>query len=830
MRPAAQLERLLSGLDGRRLAVVVALVLTLPPLVVLGFAAHLWSTAGKLSSYRPAEPSRLYAAPLELQRGNPFVRSALVADLRSLGYRPAMGSVGTGEFAFIGPSLRIGLRREEGSAEGPGPFAGQTLEVQLGGSRIAELRVAGRTLPNGAAVGLGRPLLHTYFAPDLRECRPVRLKDLPPHVVDAVLAAEDSRFFRHSGVAPVGILRAAWENLRAGEIRQGGSTITQQLVKNLFVGNRRTLGRKVREAMLAMLVEARFGKGRVLEAYLNEIYWGSTGGANLHGLGAAALAYFGKEPNELSLAEAATLAGMIQSPGVFSPLVDPAAAVRRRNWVLRRMAARHFVGRRDARAAQGDPLLPNPLPLAAQRAPWFAAAMASEARRRFDVERLGGTGYRLLSTLSSTEQKVAEQEVANGLLRVERTLEGARRGSPLEAALVSLEPETGRIHAWVGGRDWRLSEFDRVAQARRPAGSVFKPVVYATALADGRLLPWELLHDSPILVRMGNRTWRPRNSDGGFHGEVTPAEALELSLNVPTVRIAIRAGLPRIAEVAGAMGIGSPLEVVPALALGACEVTPLEMATVYGTLASSGRRTAPWGLESIVDSTGESLVGEAPPTGERVIPAESAYLVTSMLRGVLDRGTGWSARSYGVRGGLAGKTGTTDDRRDNWFAGYSGDRVTVVWVGYDDNRPTRLSGSRGALPLWSRFVSRVEPAGGWEPISPPPGFLTVELDPTTGLLATPLCPRRVREELPAWRAPLRECDVHQPQQLAEWSPNAPEVSSGDSLSDFIARSRPEPPPARVHDDVTRMFGQGNDVRMERGSLPAGTAPPSRPEH
>jgi penicillin-binding protein 1B len=280
------------------------------------------------------------------------------------------------------------------------------------------------------------------------------------------------------------------------------------------------------------------------------------------------------------------------------------------------------------------------------------------------------------------------------------------------------------------------------------------------------------------------------------------------------------------------MGIRSPLEAVPALALGACEVTPLELATVYGTLATSGRRTAPWGLEAVVDPTGETQVGEAPPESQRVIPAETAYLVSAMLRGVLDRGTGWSARTYGVRGRLAGKTGTTDDRRDNWFAGYSADRVTVVWVGYDDNRPTRLSGSRGALPLWSRFVARVEPAGGWQPVGAPPGFVTVELDPTTGLLSTPLCPRRVREELPAWQAPLRECDVHQPQLLASWYlPDPPAVDGGESLSELLARSRPEQPPVRIHDDVTRMFGQGTDIRVQRGTgrLPPDSVPPGRSE-
>ncbi|HXT49564.1 MAG TPA: PBP1A family penicillin-binding protein, partial [Thermoanaerobaculia bacterium] len=721
MRFAAIL-RPLDRLRGRPLALLVAGAVLMPMVVVAALAAYFWSTAGRLADYRPAEPSRLYAAPLVLRVGGPAHRAALIADLESLGYRRTAEKPGRGEMLIVEGRFDVGLRREALVEDRHRVVAARKLAVTVDGGRVRELRADGRALSSDAAVSFGRPLLYTYYDAELRECRPVELDELPPHVVGAVLAAEDAGFFRHSGVAPTGIVRAAWEDIRAREVRQGGSTITQQLVKNLFVGNRRTLGRKVREAVLAMLVEARFGKEQVLAAYLDEIYWGNAGGANLHGIGAAARGYFGKEARELTLAEAATLAGMIQSPAAYSPLADPAASRARRDWVLARMAALRFVPRATAATAIAEPLVTRPLPLAGRRAPWFAVAMAAEARRRFDLERLGGTGHRLLSTLSSTDQAIAEQEVRRGLLQLERTLQTGGTGS-LEGSLVSLEPETGRIRAWVGGRDWRHSEFDRVAQARRQAGSAFKPIVYAAALADGRLTPWEMLRDSPVMVSNGGNEWRPRNSDGAFHGDVTATQALELSLNVPAVRVAVRAGLPRVAELGHAMGIDSPLPEVPSLALGTCEVTALELATAYATLAGDGRRPGTWGLEAVVGADGETLVGEAPPTAERVLAADSAYEVTAMLRGVLDRGTGWEARGYGVRGPLAGKTGTTDDRRDSWFAGYSADRVTVVWVGYDDNQATRLSGSSAALPLWSRFVARAEPAGGWAPLLPPPGFV-----------------------------------------------------------------------------------------------------------
>jgi penicillin-binding protein 1B len=826
--------RLREQLTDRRVCVVLALGLGAPVLAAAAVAFHLWSTSGELSSYRPQEPSRLFAAPLTLRVGSPVEPVTLIADLHSLGYREVHGAVETGEYSLSSARLRVGLRREEeGEVQGPGVLGGALVEAELADGRVRALSAGGRDLGGSAVVPLGRPLLHSYYDAELRECRPVRLDELPAHVLAAVLAAEDAGFLRHSGVAPVGIVRAAWEDLRAREVRQGGSTITQQLVKNLWLGSQRTLGRKLREAVLAVLVEARYGKRRILEAYLNEVYWGSAGGANLHGIGAASLAYFGKPPAELTLAEAATLAGMLPSPATLSPLTSPDAAQQRRDWVLERMAARRFLPRRIAAAARLEPLVTHPLPLAGRRAPWFAVAMAAEARERFGVERLGGHGYRLLSTLLSTDQGLAERELAGGLADLERVLRRepghqrhGRPGGPLEGALVSIEPETGGIRAWVGGRDWRRSEFDRVAQARRQAGSAFKPIVYATALSDGRLVPWELLRDSPILVQLGDRTWKPRNGDGWYRGEVTPAEALEMSLNVPAVRVAVRAGLPRVVEVAHAMGVASPLEAVPALALGACEVTPLDLARAYATLASGGRRPGVWGLEAVVEADGEPLVGTAPPASQRVIAADSAYLVGSMLRGVLDRGTGMAARSYGVRGALAGKTGTTDDRRDSWFAGFSEDRATVVWVGYDDNRPTGLSGSRGALPLWSRFVARAEPAGGWAPVVAPAGFVSVEIDPATGLLATPMCPRRVRLELPAWRTPLRECDLHLPPQLAFWEPGLGEGPS-ESLSELLARSAP----LRLHDDVTRLFGRGSDIRVERGpSSPGapGSSPAPRP--
>jgi penicillin-binding protein 1B len=823
-----QLRRLLTG---RFALTAVAVAVGLPLLVLFGAAIHFWSTAASFAEYRPAAPSRLYAAPFELRVGESLDAPTLAAALEALGYRRADGGVlEPGGFRRRGARFAIASRPGEGRGDGLPPLGGATVEVELSRGRVESVRVGTAELTPEQAVHLGRPLLHSYYGEERRECWPVRLEELPEHVVRAVLAAEDVRYYRHSGVAPLGIARAAWQNARAGEVRQGGSTITQQLVKNLYLDPRRTFARKAREAVLAVLLEARFGKDRILEAYLNEIYWGSADGVNLHGLGAAAWAYYGKRAEELELGEAATLAGMIRAPAGHSPLVSPTSARARRDWVLRRMAARRWITRAELATQVGRPVAASPGTRRRQHAPYFAAVAAGEAQRRFGVEDVANAGLRLHSTLSLPDQLVAEEEVAEGLVGLERTWERGRRG--LQAALVSLDPASGRIRAWVGGRDWEHSQFDRVGQARRQAGSLFKPVVYAAALDEGRLTPWETVRDTPILVRYDRTTWRPRNSDGSFHGEVTARQALELSLNVPAVRIAMSTGLHRVRALARDMGITSRLPTVPSLALGTSEVTALELAVVYATLASGGRRPTPWALEEVIDAHGEPLPAEPLPEVERVLPEDTAFLVTSMLRGVLDRGTAWSARQLGVRGPLAAKTGTTDDRRDSWFAGYSADRVSVVWVGYDDNSRTRLSGTRGALPLWSRFTARVAPAGGYRAVEAPPGFVTVELDPGTGLLAGPLCPRRVREELPGWRAPLRQCDVHLMPQLLAWAPPppGPPHEGPGRLSDLLTEASPEAPPVRLRGDVAGLFGEGRRIRIEsrRPALEVVTRPGAAP--
>jgi penicillin-binding protein 1B len=536
--------------------------------------------------------------------------------------------------------------------------------------------------------------------------------------------------------------------------------LTQQLVKNLFLTQERTLGRKLREAVLALFVDARYSKRAILNAYLNEIYWGSRDGASLMGVGAAAWAYFGAAPEQLDLCESALLAGIIRSPGGYSPAEHPDRARDRRNWVYGRMVEEGWLAADRVETAGAQPLCHRPQPLTRGEARYFATAVAREGAVRFGIADPVGGGMALLSTLRLPDQLAASEAVAWGVEALEQGWEKDRQGAPLQAALVSIDPTSGALLAYLGGRDYGASQFDRVSQAVRQAGSAFKPVVYAAAIEDRVATPANWLEDEPLTVALADSTWQPRNSDGEYHGWVTVRQALERSLNVPTARLALATGLDRILDMARRLGVRGRLEPYPALALGAFEVTPGELATVYATLASGGIRHPLHGLSAILGTDGRPLSGQPLAPAQRVLDPATVYVVTQMLQGVLDRGTAAAVREMGVRDALAGKTGTTNDRRDSWFAGYSPERSTLVWVGYDDNSPTRLSGARAALPIWARYVWRVRPSGGYARFDVPAGVTTAAIDPLSGQLATGRCPTVLTEAFLDGTAPSRTCSLH----------------------------------------------------------------------
>jgi membrane peptidoglycan carboxypeptidase len=372
--------------------------------------------------------------------------------------------------------------------------------------------------------------------------------------------------------------------------------------------------------------------------------------------------------------------------------------------------------------------------------------MAAEAQRRFGITGLNDAGWELHSTLNLSDQRAAEEAVAWGLDALEKGWEkGSAADSPLQAAMVSLDPSDGSIRAFIGGRDYAASQFDRVSDALRQAGSSFKPIVYAAAFERRVANPASFLEDRPYTVQLASGPWTPQNSDGEYHGWVSARSALERSLNVPTARLAGQVGLDHVVEMSRRLGIRSPLKDYPALALGAMEVTPLELATVYATLAAGGVRTEPHGLVAVFDRHGREVKGQELEPPRRVLGEDVAFLVTQLLQGVINHGTGQGARRDGLKDPLAGKTGTTNSRRDSWFVGYSPERASLVWVGYDDNSTTHLSGSRAALPIWSRFTMAVRPPGGYADFRVPEGVVLAQIDPRTGGLAHFRCSERQPE-------------------------------------------------------------------------------------
>ncbi|MHB1327018.1 MAG: transglycosylase domain-containing protein [Gemmatimonadales bacterium] len=532
---------------------------------------------------------------------------------------------------------------------------------------------------------------------------PVDLEDLPRHLVNAVLAIEDQRFNSHHGLDFRRIAGAMVANVKAGQIAQGGSTITQQLAKNLFLSAERTPLRKAREAAMAVALELRYDKATILGAYLNEIYLGQDRGRAMHGVGAASRYYFGKDVRKISLAEAALLAAMIHAPNRLAPTRNAGLALKRRNLVLGLMVEQDRVSRERAAAARRSRVATRAYP---------ATRLDGRHFRDHTVRSLPGRvssrGVAIYTTLDAELQRAAVGAVRDGLARY--------RAQDVQAALIAIDPRSGDILAMVGGRDYGASQFNRAVDARRQPGSTFKPIVALAALrrSGGDQPAFTLasrIEDEPLRVTTGSGSWEPANYDGAFRGAVTMRQALEQSLNVPFVRIGLAVGPDRIAATARQLGITSPLQPVPSLALGSSEVSLLELVRAYGVFATGGQLASSRVVLGAARLGAEFPDGGPPEVSSVVAPAE-AYLITSALTGAVERGTGRALGASDRFGRMAGKTGTSNDWRDAWFVAYSPTLVVGVWMGYDDGRSLRLTGADAALPIVSRFLERANTAPG----------------------------------------------------------------------------------------------------------------------
>jgi penicillin-binding protein 1B len=693
-------------------------------------------------------PSRVYGAPTILYPGLDWRRIDLRGSLARLGYRESAdaGSLPPGQYVWGGQRVRVHLRA---FAHPSRPEPARDVVIRLSGSSVAEIRA----VPGGEELGavlLEPESLGAYYGPQREQRELVHLEELPPHLVDAVLAVEDQRFESHGGIDLRRIAGAMLANLRAGAIRQGGSTLTQQLVKNFFLTPERTLRRKLQEALMALIVEARYDKEAILESYLNEIYLGQRGATAVHGMGEGARLYFGKRASELGVAESALLAAIIQSPNGISPHRDPKRATQRRNLVLDLMLEQERLRPEDHEAARREPLRLAEVTPDPNDARYFLDLLRRQLALVYPAEVLTQEGLRIYSTLDPRLQHLAAESLREGLEAIEKRLPRRLRESEekLQGCFVAIRPQTGELLALVGGRDYRHSQFDRCTQARRQVGSVFKPFVFVAALEPRRGSPTitlaSRLDDSPFELRSPSGIWRPKNHDGEFHGEVGVRDAIEHSYNVATARLAQQVGVGRVVDVARRLGIESPLPAVPSLALGSAEIAPLELARAYATLASGGVRPTTQTVEDVVDSQGE-VIEKRRLRFERVLDAGTSFLATSLLQGVAERGTARAVRAGGLRGPVAAKTGTTDEERDLWFVGFTPDLVAVVWVGFDTPRGLGIPASVGALPIWRTFIEGATGGVVRGSFPKPSAIQTAAIDPVTGALALSGCPERRME-------------------------------------------------------------------------------------
>ena len=743
-------SRVLRVLGALTVAAVVAIAATF---------AYLYSYYSKVVDARLASgylTSRagIYAAPRTLREGQSMTVERLTEVLRRAGYVEGEASrVWSGQFKVEGDAVEIFPSDSPGLADASGATVVRVEFDRRG--RVANIRGDGALLDSYTLAP--EPLTVDAFE-KTSDRAALTYEEIPETLRRAVLSIEDRRFFEHGAVDLWGVARAAfsWSD-EARELKQGGSTITQQLVKNTYLTPERTLRRKFREAALASVVENRIRKQDIFALYCNEIYLGQRGAIAVRGVRLAARVFFGKELKDLSLAESATIAGMIQSPARYAPDRHPDDARARRNLVLAGMLRDGAITAEQARAACDEPVVVAPPERVDATAPYFIDYASREAESRFaDTSEESGQNLRVYTTLDLDLQRVAEEAVGRQVERLEKVFKGKRKP---QAALVALDPRNGHVLAMVGGTSYAMSQLNRATDARRQPGSVFKPVVYAAALESG-ISPLSLSQDAPREFTYDVRArYRPANYGGDFSmRDVTLRTGLVRSLNVVTVDVAMRAGLTRVAALAEQMGLPRP-KPFPALALGTTEATPLEVATAYTALAGGGRRVRPAPLLR-VEGGGGAQFDEELVTGEQVLKPATAYMLTDMLSAVIDHGTARAARGAFKGTAVAGKTGTS---RDGWFAGYTPNLVCVVWVGFDDGGELELTGADAALPAWTEFVKRaveLRPELGGAEFTRPASVTFVDIDPETGLVASPSCPQRERVALAPAFVPDHECSLH----------------------------------------------------------------------
>jgi penicillin-binding protein 1B len=735
-----------------RAALVVFLVVSV---VLIGTFSYFYVKYDRLIEKRFAGPvfstsAKIYAIPRSVHVGEKISAHDVASQLQRAGYTERDGSP-------LG-SYRL---EHNGIVIKPGPESYHSPEAAT--IRFGEGKIEGISGKGGALEAYElepEPVTSLFDSGDRSKRQIVTYDEIPKIMVDATVAIEDRRFFQHSGVNFVRLGEAAFIDLTRQRHEQGGSTITMQLSRAFFLSPEKTLKRKLTEILIALELEQKFSKQEIFAFYANRVDLGQRGSFTISGFAEASRAYFNKDLKDITLPEAALLAGIVQAPSALSPYRHPERALERRNVVLDSMVETGAISQEQAEIAKAKPLKLAPPNVEASDAPYFVDLVRDTIISKIPEQEVNGQQYRIYSTIDPELQRAAAQAVETGIKLVDEQVtkmrtkrvkvapgkyeNEVRPGPEAQVALVAMDPHTGQVLALVGGRNYGFSQLNH-AVAKRPTGSIFKPFVYAAALntaVDGAptvYTPASIVQDEPTTFAYGDQIYEPRNYKEEYHGDVTLRYAIALSLNNATVKVAEAVGYDKVAELAKAAGITS-VKATPAMALGAYDASPLDMAAAYTVFANGGTRLSPLLVDSVRNSKGD-VVLDFQPEKRQVLDPRVAAVMTSMMEGVVNFGTAAAVRSRGFTAPAAGKTGTS---HDGWFAGYTSDLLCIVWVGYDDYSDIHLSGAQTAAPIWAEFMKRavtIPPYSNARAFTQPDGVVQVQLDKVTNRLATPACPQ-----------------------------------------------------------------------------------------
>lgn len=707
---------------------LVAIVIIAPYIIYLDAVVQ-----DKFSGKRWTIPAKVYARPLELYRGQKLSKEDFLTELNALGYSPVATVNNVGQMHVEGNDVSVYVRSFQFYE---GKESAKLITVTFSGNTISQITDAKKQ-----KISLVRlePMLIGGVYPAHNEDRIlVKLDQVPPLLVRSLVAVEDKRFYKHHGISMIGIARAVYTNIVRKKLSQGGSTLTQQLVKNFYLTNERTIKRKANEAIMSLLLEMHYDKNEILEAYLNEVFLAQDGQRSIHGFGLASQYFFGQPISELKLPQIALLVGMVKGPSYYNPRRNPKLATERRNVVLDVLAEQNIISANDAAKAKAAPLGVIPQGrLGISSFPAFIDLVKRQLREDYKEEDLTEEGLRIFTSLDPIIQIKAERALDSTLKRL------GNRANDLEAAMVITNPSTGELLGLIGSRDRNYVGFNRAIDAIRPIGSQMKPAVYLTALESLRYTLTTFIQDEPYAVPLaGGKEWRPQNFDRKFHGNIFFYQALANSYNVSTVRVGMDVGVANVLRTMKRLGVNNDYPAYPAMLLGSASMTPMDVSKMFQTIANGGYDTTIRSIRNVLDAKGNRL-GRYPYETQQRFDAGAIYLLQFAMQRVMREGTGRSAYNQVPSSiNLAGKTGTSNDLKDSWFTGFGQDILATVWLGKDDNSNTSLTGASGSLQVWSSFMREARPTSLNMPL--PSNVVYAWVDAETGEGSGEDCPNAIQ--------------------------------------------------------------------------------------